>query len=133
MEDKYTIEISEDEAIVLFEYFARFGDTNNLEFEHPAEFVALCKISGQIDKTTAAMFKPEYAELLANARNRIAGDYEGDYPGMKTKLSILKSKIKAITSRSMGSASAVAAFVPFELCFCVLQSSFTWPPHELRR
>jgi hypothetical protein len=40
---------------------------------------------------------------------------------------------KIPTMRSMGSASAVAAFVPFELCLCIQQSSYTWPPHELLR
>jgi len=38
---KYTLRITEDEAIVLFEFFARFDDTDKLEFIHPAEYIAL--------------------------------------------------------------------------------------------
>ena len=82
--NKYSLEITEDEAIVLFEFFERFGDTDKLEFEHPAEYIALMKVSGQIDKTTAAMFKTNYAELLSEARNRIAEGFGGDVPGLKS-------------------------------------------------
>lgn len=83
--NKYSLEITEDEAIVLFEFFERFGDTDKLEFEHPAEYIALMKVSGQIDKTTAAMFKTNYRELLSEARNRIAKGFEGDIPGLKSR------------------------------------------------
>ena len=82
--NKYSLEITEDEAIVLFEFFERFGDTDKLEFEHPSEYIALMKVSGQIDKTTAAMFKTNYHELLSEARNRIAEGFEGDVPGLKS-------------------------------------------------
>jgi hypothetical protein len=81
--EKYTLTITEDEAIVLFEYFNRYGDTRNLAFDHPAEYIALQRVAGQIDKTTAAPFRPEYSRLLENARNRIAAGFEGDVPGMK--------------------------------------------------
>ena len=80
---EYTIKLNEDEAIVLFEYFNRFDDTDSLAFEHVAEYLALQKLSGQIDKTTAAMFKLNYKELLEQARSRIADGFEGDVPGLK--------------------------------------------------
>ncbi|HEX8367791.1 MAG TPA: hypothetical protein VF604_04420 [Pyrinomonadaceae bacterium] len=44
------LQISEDAAMVLFEFFARFGDKGRLYFVHPAEYLALMKIAGQIDK-----------------------------------------------------------------------------------
>ena len=81
---KYTLGLSEDEALVLFEFFSRFDDTDRLEFVHPAEYLALQRISAQIDKTTAAMFKPEYRELLSEARERIAEGFEGSVPGMRS-------------------------------------------------
>lgn len=80
---KYNLEITEDEAIVLHEFFERFDETGKLEFEHPAEYLAVQKLSGQIDKTTSAMFKPEYIELLSEARKRIAEGFEGEVPGLK--------------------------------------------------
>ena len=80
---EYSIKLNEDEAIVLFEYFNRFDDTDSLAFEHEAEYLALLKLSGQIDKTTSAMFNPNYKELLEQARSRIAKGFEGDVPGLK--------------------------------------------------
>lgn len=80
---EYTIKLNEDEAIVLFEYFNRFDGTDSLSFEHAAEYLALQKLAGQIDQTTAAMFKPNYKELLEQARSRIAEGFEGEVPGSK--------------------------------------------------
>ena len=81
----YTIRLSEDEALVLFEYFSRFDDTDSLAFEHSSEYLALQRLAGQIDRTTAAMFEPNYNELLAQARARIAEGFEGDVPGLNRK------------------------------------------------
>ena len=77
---EYNLTISEDEAVVLFEFFERFGDKERLYFVHPAEYIALMKISAQIDKTTAVMFKKNYGEILFEARERIAEDFESDFP-----------------------------------------------------
>ena len=60
-------------------------DTDRLEFAHVAEFLALARISAQLDKGVVEMFDPKYVELLAAARARVAGDYEGDYPGPKVR------------------------------------------------
>jgi hypothetical protein len=49
------ITINEDDALVLFEYFQRFGDAGNLSFAHAAEYIALTKISAQIDKGIVAI------------------------------------------------------------------------------
>ena len=77
---EYKLTISEDEAVVLFEFFERFEEKEKLYFVHPAEYIALMKISAQIDKTTAAMFKKNYAEILFEARERIAKGFESDFP-----------------------------------------------------
>ena len=81
----YTIKLSEDEAIVLFEYFSRFDDTNSLAFEHASEYLSLQKLAGLIYKTTAVMFKANYDEILAQARVHIAKGFEGDMPGFSEK------------------------------------------------
>ncbi len=78
--DEVNIKIFEDEVIVLFEFFKRFEDKGTLYFVHPAEYIALMKISAQIDKSTAAMFSKNYAKILREARERIAADFEGDFP-----------------------------------------------------
>ena len=76
----YSINITEDEAIFLFEYFNRFDDTEKLDFIHPAEYIALMKIASQIDKTTSAMFKSDYDIKLKEARENISKGYDGDIP-----------------------------------------------------
>lgn len=78
------IEITEAETLVLFEYFERFDETDDLSFVHPAEYIALQKIAGQICKGTSAMFQASYKEQLIKARKLIAKDYEGDTPCLKS-------------------------------------------------
>jgi len=78
--DEVNIKLSEDEVVVLFEFFERFGDKNRLYFVHPAEYIALLKISAQIDKGISAMFGEDYVEILYKARERIAEGFESDFP-----------------------------------------------------
>ena len=82
---EHSISLSEDDAVVLFEYFSRFDDTDDLSFRHPAEYLALQRLAGQIDKTTSAMFKSNYDELLKAARARIADGFEGDVPCLSSE------------------------------------------------
>jgi hypothetical protein len=74
------LQITEDAAIVLFEFFERFKEKERLYFVHPAEYIALMKISAQIDKSTSAMFSSQYGKLLYEARERIAEGFESDFP-----------------------------------------------------
>lgn len=74
------LEISEDDAIVLFEFFERFNEKDSLYFVHPAEHISLMKISAQIDKSTSAMFNEKYKELLKKSREKIAKGFESDFP-----------------------------------------------------
>lgn len=79
----YKISISEDEAVVLFEFFERFDDTEELFFVHPAEYIALQNIARQICKTTTAMFRYDYAKIIDDARERIAEGYESSFPPLQ--------------------------------------------------
>jgi len=81
----YMLQVSEDEALVLNEYFNRFDNTGDLSFEHAAEYLALQRLSAQLDKTTSAPFKPNFAELLASARTRIATRFQGEVPCLLKK------------------------------------------------
>lgn len=80
---EYSLTISEDEALVLGEYFNRFDDTYDLSFRHPAEYIAFQRIAGQVDATTPAFFDRNYDELLRLARARIAQGFEGEVPCFK--------------------------------------------------
>jgi hypothetical protein len=41
-------------------FFHRFDETDKLEFAHAAEYIAPMKVAAQIDRTTPAMFDPNY-------------------------------------------------------------------------
>lgn len=81
--DELKITLTRDEALVLFEFFARFGDTNELAMCNNAEFLALSKISAQLDKMLDEPFTPDYPVRLRAAQEKLAGDYEGLAPGVK--------------------------------------------------
>ena len=81
--NKIKIEISEDDAIVLFEFFERFSEKEEMYFVHPAEYLSLMKISAQIDKSITAMFKKDYGKILKNAREIIAEGFESDFPKIR--------------------------------------------------
>ena len=77
------IKLSENEAIVLFEFFERFEGKEELYFVHTAEYLSLMKISAQIDKSTSAMFMPDYKEILKTAREEVSKGFESDFPVIK--------------------------------------------------
>ena len=79
------IKISDDDALILFEYFERFDDTDDLSFEHVAEYLVLKKIHGQVCKSTSTMFQENYYEHLSQVRERVAKGYEGEVPCMKAR------------------------------------------------
>jgi hypothetical protein len=76
------LEVSRDVALVLFELLARFQETGTLSVQHPAEFLALSQVAGQLEKTLAEPFAPEYRELLERARSKLAEGFQGVAPGM---------------------------------------------------
>jgi hypothetical protein len=80
--EQVTVTISQDDALVLFEFFDRFGKTESLSFAHAAEYLALMKISAQIDQYVVAPFKENYWSLLQLAHERVAEGFEGEVPGM---------------------------------------------------
>lgn len=44
------IRLSGDEALVLFEFFSRFHDTEDFMLRYTAEYLAFSQISAQLDK-----------------------------------------------------------------------------------
>ncbi len=73
------LKISEDDAVVLLEFFERFDKKERFYFVHPAEYISLMKISAQIDKSTSAIFRSDYRKLLEKARERIAEGFESNF------------------------------------------------------
>jgi hypothetical protein len=68
------IELTEDEALVLFEMLARSegdSDERQLRLEHVAERNALWALHAQLERVLTAPFQRDYDDLLAGARMRV--------------------------------------------------------------
>ena len=63
-----------DEALVLFEFLARFTHDERLAIEHPAEERALWALLGGLERRLVAPLDPRYDELLAAARARLVAE-----------------------------------------------------------
>jgi hypothetical protein len=83
MDTPKTLELSNDEALVLESMLDRWfnpygSDTRPTDrsFVHPSEeYVLSAVLSAQLESQVAETFAPDYAELLAAARERVAKLY----------------------------------------------------------
>lgn len=70
--DETTIKLSKDEALVLFEFLSRINEKELKEiFEDQAEQKTLWILEGQLEKQLVEPFKPDYKDIIKEARNRI--------------------------------------------------------------
>ena len=72
MNEPVTIQLTADEALVLFEWLAANDSAQGLPIAHEAEQVVLWGIECQLEKALVAPLQPDYGEQLAAARERIA-------------------------------------------------------------
>lgn len=69
-----TIELHEDEALVLFEFLARHDEVDSvsriraLQIEDPAELYALWQVHGALERTLVAPFGADYRAQVDAAR-----------------------------------------------------------------
>lgn len=82
MSTNVTITLSHDEALVLFEFFARFDDSNEFTLRNTAEYLVFARLSAQLDKDLVEPFHSDYRAMLEAARDRLAHGYEGRAPGV---------------------------------------------------
>jgi len=82
MIDTHQITLSHDEALVLFEFFSRFQDTDQLVPRNNAEYLGICRIAAQLEDALSEPFRADYDVLLKQAQSRVAGGYEGLGPGV---------------------------------------------------
>ena len=66
------LQLTPEQAIVLFDFLARFCEQDQLAIEHPAEERVLLAISARLDKALVSPFRSDYAALLAQAREAVA-------------------------------------------------------------
>jgi hypothetical protein len=71
-ESKILIEISGEEAIVLFEWLYNFNEKEQYElFEDQAEKRILFDLQAELEKVISAIFSDNYIDILAKAREKI--------------------------------------------------------------
>lgn len=71
MSQPVTIELTGDEALVLFEWLATLEETNPVEGE--AEKRVLWGIEADLERALVQVLDPNYRELVEQARRRIVG------------------------------------------------------------
>lgn len=75
-DDSLTLRVSKAEALVIFELLSREAeaDAESLQIVHPAEIHALWRIEAQLEKSLVEMFRPDYQEIINNARESLTND-----------------------------------------------------------
>jgi hypothetical protein len=71
MSGQIVVELTEDEALVLFDYLVRTNKSEQRESVDQAEQRALWNLEAVLEKTLVAPFDPKYSELVAAARERL--------------------------------------------------------------
>jgi hypothetical protein len=75
-----TLELTDDEALVLFELLAEYGTKNdgtNLPVKHAAERNALWALGAAIERQLTPPFQSNYEEQLREARKRVEAQAGG--------------------------------------------------------
>ncbi len=65
------LQLSDDEALVLFDWLARHSAGEHLPFEDQAEQRVLWDLEAQLERVLAAPLRADYAHLLAAARANV--------------------------------------------------------------
>lgn len=71
--EKVVIELSREQALVIFEFLARFSNDgdNKLQIQDQAEARVLWDLCCDLEKALTEPFHPDYVELLERARNAV--------------------------------------------------------------
>ena len=71
MNDSVNVTLSRDEALVLFDWLARFNAEEGHPFADQAEQRALWNLAAVLESTLVEPLKPDYDALLSAARARL--------------------------------------------------------------
>lgn len=67
-----SLTLTKDEALVLFDFLGRFNQTDHTDiFEDQSEQKTLWILEGQLGKQLVEPFKPDYKDIIKEARNKI--------------------------------------------------------------
>ncbi len=80
MSEKVIIELSKEEAIVLFEYLARMNESDALDstFEDKAEQRVIWNLEATFEEVLAEPFKSDYKKIVDDAKKTIMANIEDD-------------------------------------------------------
>lgn len=70
-----TLELTDDQALVLFEWLARLDEQDAFPVEDPAEEQVLWCLHGQLEKALSEPFRPDYQDLVEQARARVKASF----------------------------------------------------------
>jgi hypothetical protein len=71
-EENIKLTVTKEEALVLFEFLVRFNQSNHPDiFEDQSEHKTLSILEGKLEKQLVEPFKPDYKNILIEARNKI--------------------------------------------------------------
>lgn len=76
IEKRINIDLSNDQALVLFDWLARFNERNDHDFDDQAEQKVLWDVEAVLEKSLGELFSDNYKELLAEARARVRDSVE---------------------------------------------------------
>ena len=74
--EKVEIELTKDEAIVLFEFLTRFSDNKKLNVKHQAEERALWNLQCLLEPELSEILLPDFDKILNKARERLKDKIE---------------------------------------------------------
>ncbi len=69
------LELTDDQALVLFEWLARLDEREAFPVEDPAEEQVLWCLHGQLEKVLSEPFRADYRELVEQARARVRASF----------------------------------------------------------
>lgn len=70
--EKINIELTKEEAIVLFEFLGRFNENNDLSnFEDQAEQRVLWDMESNLEKKLNEPFRADFKEIVKKARDKV--------------------------------------------------------------
>ncbi len=65
------LELTGDEALVLYEWLTRFNQRDDVEFVDQAEERVLCDLEAMLEKVLVVPLQSDYAETLSQARSNV--------------------------------------------------------------
>ena len=75
-EEKISLQLTRDQALVLFEWIASLDRANLSSSIGDAEWSILWFLEGQFESKLVEVLAPDYVDLLAKAKSRLVKDSE---------------------------------------------------------